>query len=357
MKKIILVLIAFALFSCAEKKEEEIKFAYVDTVKTESEYITISEDVVSNWDEANNIDSPAFFKDGDTPYIVATSKEKDFLQVYDAITLKELQKIGKSGSGETEFSRPNGIWIIDKLMLIVERDNHRVQVFTLPNYQHIGFIGQNKLIKPYGLSVHKTGDEYTLFVTDDFESDEDKEPNPDIIDKRVKQFTFTINNNKLSSKFIRNIGETNGDGRLFVVESIFADPENNILLISDESNLNKNIKVYDLEKGTFIKNIGSGLFKYQAEGIALYDCGNGSGFWLTTDQDKGNNTVHIFDRKTLDYKTSFKTKTTQNTDGVWLTQLPVGKYNEGLFIMVNDDGGVSNFDLKNLFAKLKLSCN
>lgn len=357
MKQILIITFAIAMLSCANQKQEEKVENNIDTVQTNSEYLTISEDVVSNWDDANNIDSPAFFKDGEKSYIVATSKDKDYLQVYDAITLEELEKIGKTGNGKSEFSRPNGIWIIDNLMLIVERDNNRVQVFTLPDYKHVGFIGQDKLLKPYGLSVHKSGDEYTMFVTDDFESDEDKEPTIEVLDKRVKQFSFTYNNGKLLSKFIRNIGEKSGDGRLFVVESIFADPVNNTLLISDESNLNKNIKVYDLEKGTFIKNIGSGLFKYQAEGIALYDCGKGDGYWLTTDQDKGNNTVHIFDRKSLEYQTSFKTKVTQNTDGVWLTQLPVGNQKGGQFIMVHDDGGVSTFSLDRLWELLNIRCN
>ncbi len=357
MKKIILILIAFALFSCADNKERETETASIDTVQNESEYLTITEDVVSNWDDANNIDSPAFYKDGDKSYIIATSKDKDYLQVYDAITLEELEKIGKSGKGKSEFSRPNGIWVIDNLMLIVERDNHRVQVFTLPDYKHVGYIGQDLLKKPYGLSVHKTGDEYTLFVTDDYQSDEDAVPDYKILDKRVKQYSFKVKGNEIESKFVRYIGETSGDGCLYTVESIYADPANNILLIADESNLNKNIKVYDLEKGTFIKNIGSGLFKYQAEGIALYDCGNGAGFWFTTDQGKGNNTVHVFDRMSLDYKTSFKTKATQNTDGVWLTQQSVGDQKGGQFIMVNDDGGVSTFSLSGLFEILNISCN
>ena len=242
-------------------------------------------------------------------------------------------------------------------MLIVERDNHRVQLFTIPDFKHIGYIGQNELLKPYGLSVYKTGDEYTLFVTDDYQSDEDAVPDTKILDKRVKQYSFKVKGDKIESKYVRYIGETSGDCCLYTVESIYADLDNNILLIADESNLKKNIKVYDLEKGTFIKNIGSGLFKYQAEGIALYDCGNGTGFWFTTDQDKGNNTVHVFDRKSLDYKTSFKTKVTQNTDGVWLTQQLVGDQKGGQYIMVNDDGGVSTFSLDKLFSKLEISCN
>ncbi|MER3329788.1 MAG: phytase precursor, partial [Candidatus Kapaibacterium sp.] len=81
------------------------------------------------------------------------------------------------------------------------------------------------------------------------------------------------------------------------------------------------------------------------------------GYWFTTDQYKGDNTVHIFERKSLDYVTSFKTKVTQNTDGVWITQLPVGQYQKGQFIMVNDDGGVSTFSLSGLFETLNISCN
>jgi len=365
MKNIIKITVftAFLTFiSCQEKevKEEKGKVESTSSIKektgNEGDYLVINEDAVSEWDDNDNIDSPAFFKEGDKEFIIATSKHKNFLQIYDATDLSKVKKLGKEEG--YEFSRPNGIWVIDDLALVVERDNQRVQVLTVPDFKSVGFIGEKELKKPYGLSVHKTNEGYSLFVTDDYESDDEVAPtNNEILDERVKEYVFDYKNGKLTSKHIRSLGETTGKGRLFVVESIFADPENNVLLIADESNLNKNIKVYDLNSGKFVKNIGSGKFIHQAEGIALYDCGNGDGFWFATDQSKGENTVHIFERKSMDYVTSFKTKTTQNTDGVWLTQNKFEGHDDGIFIMVHDDGGVSKFDLIKLFNSLEISCN
>jgi len=62
------------------------------------------------------------------------------------------------------------------------------------------------------------------------------------------------------------------------------------------------------------------IFTYEPEGIALYSCSDGSGYWFTTDQDTSNNTFHIFNRIAFKYIGSFYPKVTANTDGVWLTQ-------------------------------------
>lgn len=105
--------------------------------------------------------------------------------------------------------------------------------------------------------------------------------------------------------------------------------------------------------------IGDDLFEYQAEGMALYDCGNGNGYWFCMDQDfylTKKNTVHIFDRKTLTYITSFITGKTENTDGVWLTQTPFGNFKKGAFFAVHNDGGVGVFDLEKIITELNLEC-
>jgi len=61
MKKIVLLLIDSAIFSCAAKKIEQAKVDVVETVKKESEYMTISEDEVTNEDDINNIECTALY--------------------------------------------------------------------------------------------------------------------------------------------------------------------------------------------------------------------------------------------------------------------------------------------------------
>jgi hypothetical protein len=51
------------------------------------------------------------------------------------------------------------------LVFVVERDNHRVQVFELPDFRPLGHFGTDELVKPYGLWVEGRA-AGTVFVTD-----------------------------------------------------------------------------------------------------------------------------------------------------------------------------------------------
>jgi len=326
-----------------------------------SDYKTINEEYITYWNDDDNIDSPAFWqsKDGRQNIIIATSKNKHCLFIYDAITGQIIQKVGKRGSEKGEFNRPNGIWIIDDLLFICERDNHRVQVLTLPNFKSIGFIGENTLKRPYGLSIYKQNSEFILFVTDQYENEDGSYSELSTLNERVKKYSCRLNNNSFESKHLKSFGDTQGRGILFIVESIYADNVNDNIIIAEEDK-NQNIhKVYDLEGNFKNIEIGDDLFEYQAEGIALYDCGNGTGYWFCMDQDyylTKRNTVHIFDRKSLKYIISFITGKTENTDGIWLTQIPFGNFKKGAFFAIHNDGGVGVFDLEKIITELSLEC-
>jgi 3-phytase len=95
--------------------------------------------------------------------------------------------------------------------------------------------------------------------------------------------------------------------------------------------------------------MGKGIFQFQAEGIALYDAGDGEGLWICTDQGKSANYFHLFDRRSLAYVGTFSGPATLNTDGIWLAQFPVGKrYPQGLFLAVHNDGNVAAFDFADI---------
>ncbi len=361
LKKLLFALIIFTIAACNSKKEESpkdnlgavsAKFeAKADTIPT------IKETFLSKWNESDNVDSPAFYQtpEGEN-WIIATGKSSHNLLIYNAENGSIIKHALKEGSAAGELNRPNGIWVVDNLCAVVERDNHRVQVFQLPEFKHLGFIAQDKLINPYGLSIDKIKDTYRLFITDNYEKNDSIPPNEEL-GKRVLEYTFKIAGGKVTSEFKRYLGETSGDGVLKVVESIYADAVNNTLILSEEDETFTYLKSYSLDKGTFDgRTLGKGLLNYQAEGIALYDCGNGEGFWFCTDQNEGDNTFYIFDRKTFKEVAAFKSETTQNTDGVWLTQKPYGQFKKGVFFAVNNDGGVGAFDLEMLFEKLGLEC-
>ncbi len=106
-------------------------------------------------DTLDNIDSPAVWHGPNGEHwLLSTAKTTDVLVVNDAATGKELRRVGGPGTGPGKLERPNGILVIDDLAMVVERDNHRVQVFQLPSFKSIGIFGDALLKKPYGIAVY-----------------------------------------------------------------------------------------------------------------------------------------------------------------------------------------------------------
>lgn len=344
MKKIIL-LISLNLFTlkCSSTIDPVIVKEYIQTKR----------------DTTDNVDSPAFWagKNGEK-WIISTAKSSDCLIVDDAETGKNIKRIGTKGDKPGQMDRPNGIFVIDSLAFVVERDNHRVQIFRLPEFKSIGTLGDSLLKKPYGIFVYKTNDfNYRLYVTDNYNFDGEKIPPRNLLNERVHIYTVTIVNNNMKWRFEKAFGDTTAKGALHVVESIHADVENNLLLIAEEDTTQSTIKVYDLE-GNFTGNVmGDGLFDGQIEGIFLVKCDDKRGKWIITNQSKKNNRFLIFDRANFNYIGSFIGTNTTNTDGIWYTSTPIGKLSKGAFLAVNDDGNVSIFNWKTIEQLLHIECN
>ena len=297
-------------------------------------------------DTLDNIDSPAVWHGPEGQHwVLSTAKTTDVLVVNDAATGKELQRVGGSGTGLGKLERPNGIVVIDDLAMVVERDNHRVQVFRLPSFAPVGVFGDSVLKKPYGLAVYPAAEAggYIVYVTDNYEMADESIPPDSMLDKRIRQFRLAIGSAGLKAEPVSAFGATSGPGVLKVVESIAADVPHNRLLIAEELETASHIKVYTLDGKFTGQIIDSGLFPHQAEGIILYACGDGSGYWLTTDQDLTVNTFHVFDRQSLAHLGSFRGAATLNTDGIALTQRGFADFPSGAFYAVHNDGNVAAF--------------
>ncbi len=308
-------------------------------------------------DEEDNVDSVATWHGpGEEHWLLATAKSTDALIAYDAVSGEKRSRYGTSGDAAGQFSRPNGIFIIDDLVFVIERDNTRVQVLSLPAFESLGAFGTEDLIKPYGGWVRGNGDRrYSVFVTDSYETVDEQIPPPEELDRRVVEYEVVISESELEARLVRRFGATHGDGVLTKVESLFGDPVHDRLLIADEHESRKNIKIYSMN-GRFSGTLmGDGIFQYEPEGIALYACGEREGIWFTTDQGKKQNLFHLFDRATLSHLASFAGRTTLNTDGVWLTRKAMPGFPQGAFFAVHDDGNVAAFDLREIFLAVNLS--
>lgn len=322
--------------------------------------VTLAERYTTERDPQDNVDSAATWHGPDGQHwLIATAKETDRLLIYDAATGKPLQKVGASGIALGQFERPNGVFVIDDLALVVERDNPRVQVLRLPDFEplmHFGGDGERPLRKPYGLWAQKlaSGD-YRVWVTDNYETADGAIPPAAELDQRVQQFLLRETAEGFVARPERHFGDTEGRGVLKIVESIWGDAAQGLLMVADEEqHAERNIKVYRLDGRFSGQRMGGGVFHFQPEGIALYTCADGSGWWFAADQGKQANYFHVFERRSLEYHGSFSGQITLNTDGVWMTQHAFPGFAGGAFFAVHDDGNVAAFDLREVLRAMNL---
>ena len=338
--------------------------------------VVVKESWQSAFHEPDNVDSVAFWQgtgpDGDeVAWVVATGKESHNLIVYDASTGATVRTVGAEGDGPGDFRRPNGVMIHDSLVLVAERDNHRVQVLRLPGFETVGLVGAADLIRPYGLTVFETdggaGDEGALhvYVTDNYETfdpetGEDDIPPAEELGERVKHFRLAddggTESGSVTGELVRAFGDIEGDGVLTKVETIYADPENDVLLIADEEV--QVHRVYDLEGQFTGQVIGQGLFRYEPEGVALRLCeaSPGGGYWVATDQRGDTSFFRVLSRDGFGYLGTFVGQMTANTDGIAQTSASFDGFENGAVFAVHDDQGVTAFDWSAVASALKLGC-
>lgn len=325
------------------------------TKKIPADAVVISESFFTVRNEADNVDSPAVWHgpSGEN-WLIATAKETHVLLVYDASSGEFISRQCEPGNGPGQLMRPNGIAVIDSLLFIVERDNHRVQLIKLPGFTHVGFVGENELIRPYGITIF-TNDSgsYTMYITDNYEKNEAIPPDNEL-GERVHEYTVAVSDGVLISNLEKKFGDTAGNGVLRKVETLYADPANDLLLVCEELTESMSVKVYRLD-GTFTgTEIGKNEFEFEPEGIALYQTGTDTGYYIITDQDMQLNRFHMYDRKSFNFLGTFYSEGTKNTDGVWLTQQSFGRFPGGAFYAVHDDGNVGAFDLEEILSKMNL---
>lgn len=353
--KLFLTLAATSVFlaGCAERKP-------APDATTALTIAVVTEVYQTERDTLLDIDSPAVWHGPNGEHwMLVTAKQGDIIRVADASTGTTLRNVGGSGTALGQFERPNGIAVIDSLLFVVERDNQRVQILTMPDFRPIGVYGATELTKPYGVAVRQQAPNvYDTWITDSYELVEDQVPPDSALGRRVRHYRVSVAGGKAEAALLGTFGDTAGPGVLRTVESIAVDPPNDRLMIAEETEGESQIKVYSMAGRFTGDTIPVRYFPNQAEGIILFACGDGDGYWVTTDQGKAKNTFHLFDRKTLDYRGSFQSPTILNTDGIALTQTLFPGFPAGAFFAVHDDGGVAAISWEAIAKALglRISC-
>jgi 3-phytase len=330
--------ILLTLIACATKK---------------SDTLQISEAFLTERDTTDEVDSPAVWhgKEGQN-WLLASAKSTAKILVYDAANGSFIKSIGSVGNEPGQLDQPNGIFVIDTLLFVVDRHNQRLQLFNLPQGKSIGMMSDS-LDNPYGIFVYKLAEgTFKIYITDNYDTDDENHLPLVELDRRVRVFKCTIEGASVNFSYLNHFGDTTQQGALQVVESIFGDVNNNVLFIADEDKNQKNIKISDLDGNFSGKVIDDGLFKSEPEGIVLLPCDDHNGYWIATDQSHQENVFILFDRLDFSLKAKFTGKVTKNTDGIAITQRTFGKFNKGAFYAVHDDGSVACFDLDDIMSCL-----
>lgn len=308
----------------------------------------LGESYVSKSFVPDNLDSIAIFPNNQHPWAIVTAKATDALMVFDMNTGSFIRRVGSTGTNAGELKRPNGVWANDQFVLVVERDNHRVQVFSLPEFKSIGMFGTEDLKKPYGLSCHKDlQGRYQVYVTDDFPLNAGTSSQ-----ERVKHYEIRVEGHQLYATKKGSFGAPNGQGLLFKVESILSDPAHNRLFIADEKGPSVGIKIYDLAGKFTGHKLATDHFEAEPEGIAIYPTGPESGYLVATDQQATFTVFHLYDRKTLAHLGQFRGAKTANTDGIAVTHWSTEAFPKGALWAIHDDQALAAFDWRTIQAQI-----
>jgi len=315
-------------------------------------HVVVKEAFVTARTPEENVDSPAAWVAADGKvWLFATSKATGRVMMYDGESGADLQHIGSAGDAPGQFLRPNGIFVFDDLLFVVERDNHRVQVLSLPALQSLGSFGQDDLLQPYGLWVHRLADgAIEVIVTDaymagEYPNGDDIAPPLPELGRRMKRYAVRVAGAAIDARLIATFGDTTAAGAIRIPESLWGDEASGRLLIAEEDTRSGTaVREYGVDGHYRGRTIGQGLFQAQAEGITLWSCPDGSGYWITTDQFKDRSVFHIFDRQSLKHLAAFSGEVVGNTDGIWLHASATRRFPHGVFYAVHDDMAVGAFD-------------
>lgn len=355
---LMLVALAPMLPCCSSTSERQPSITQPKPVppKTLSTVVRLAERFITPSVEVDNVDSIAIYHGDEQSLAIVTAKGTHKLSVFDAETGKKIRDVGQPGDGPGQFQRPNGILVLKDWCMVVERDNHRIQILRLPDFTFAGFAGAEALQRPYGITaaMDPGGQSATLFITDDYKAPEGVTPEPDFFQERIKKFHVDFQQDTVASRCVKSFGDGEGPGRLTKVESILFDPALDRLYVAVEKGPTKGIVVYTSE-GVFSHTLETPDIKGEPEGMGIYASEEDGGFLVITDQRPSVSLFHLFDRRTLRHVGCFKGDVTANTDGIAVDSTPMRTFSQGGLWAIHDDQSLAAFDWSGIGDALHLN--
>lgn len=354
-RTIALLLAALTLTGCGLWREAR----EPTLAKAGIEHSVVAEAFTTPPNPPDEVDSPTVWSAPDgRRWLISSGKETHQLRVHDGETGALLQRIGGKGERPGQFNRPNGVFVWGDHLFVVERDNRRVQVLSLPDFRPLATFGEAELRSPYGLWLHEPeAGQLSVWVTDSFMdgADHDVVPAKPELAGRLKRYTLLLEGDAVSARFEGVSGDVTPAGALRVVESIVGDVANDRLLVAEEhGGTGTGYRLYGFDGRYAGRDLGVGEFKAQAEGLALWACEDGSGYWIGADQFSDRTLFRVYDRQSLEARGAFAGRATAMTDGIWLAQAPSVRFPAGVLYAADRDEAIAAFDWRDIATALGL---
>lgn len=295
-------------------------------------------DSLAFWDAPNYADSLMF----------VTAKENDIVEVWQyPFDNNRIFNLDASNSqGCLGGDQVNGVVVdqeTDLLYVSVSNPSNTVCVFTLTDngdratyYRTIQTSFDLKGEPNVGLLNHHNGNKY-LYLTADY-----------VI------YTYDVTD-------ITNVAYIGSFDALSSIETVWGDDHHQVILVPDEND-RQGVYAFDLldsgvPTATNHDLFGSGVFGADAEGIILYDCGNGNGLIVVSDQQDSLTEFEFFDRnEPRSYLGKVLLSGVANTDGIASTQQPSALYPQGVFSAIDDDTDAVIIGWHEILLATGLSC-
>lgn len=187
-------------------------------------------------------------------WLFALSEDCHKIFILNALSGKYIKSLGNNGDKVGEFDKPIDLCVYENFLMVLEKDNNRVQIFSLPELNFISILGEVELSNPKTiecLKLKKKDKEYCCLIVGD---NLDNKPS-----RRKCYFKFIFEIDKLGiyvPEVLRVEPKNNELGR---IESIKYDSIKDNLFIVDK--LTKNIKILDFNnnyKNTIMNNTYKG---------------------------------------------------------------------------------------------------
>jgi 3-phytase len=247
-----------------------------------------------------NLGDPCFWVDAGNPagtLVFVTAKDSGAVEAFNVAS-------GALVATIPGFGRPQSCAVEGDLLLTTDRTARLVRVHHLPDFAPLRTFGED-MMEPQGIDVlTRPQDPPLVYVTDHSDS---------------SVHVYALDTGGVVRTFPTGFGTG--------IESILIDDRyERIFLVGGERDPPRSFWWFTPE-GMLVREVGRGIFDEDAEGMALYACGDG-GYIVAADQLNAGTEFEVFDRVSLAHIGTFRMGDgagdfTDSTDGIDILQAPL----------------------------------